>query len=65
MTTLHTLRLAMHEYREALAAVHSARDRAYDAIRAASAEGLSLRAIGDATDLSHQRVAQVVAGDNA
>ncbi len=63
MTVSTDLRRAMRRYHAASQAVNAARDEAYAAIRAASASGMTLRAIADVTGLSHQRVAQVLATD--
>jgi hypothetical protein len=58
--TTRKLEQAMSEYWRAQGEMEAARERAYEAIRAASTAGMSLRAIGELTDLSHQRVAQIL-----
>src|SRR4051794_28122184 len=54
------LRDAHQDLAAAKEQLEAARENAYEAIRQASASGMSLRAIADATRLSHQRIAQIV-----
>ena len=58
--TTKKLEQAMSEYRRAQGAMEAARERAYEAIRAASTAGMSLRAIGELTEMSFQRVSQIL-----
>jgi hypothetical protein len=57
------LREAMRSYWEARGRLETARELAYEAIREAAAAGMSLRAIAEQTDLSYQRIAQIVSGE--
>jgi transposase-like protein len=52
----------MRPYRRAQEALEASREDAYAAIRDAAASGMSLRAIAETTNMSHQRVAQIVKG---
>ena len=51
---------AMQPYRTHQRDIDKAREHAYAAIRKAHAAGLSLREIAELTEMSHQRVAQIV-----
>ena len=59
-SALDTLSEAMSDYWYAEGRLRGAREDAYEAIRRAHTAGASLRAIAEATAMSHQRVAQIV-----
>ena len=60
--TYKKLLKAMEPYRRHQREIDKARDQAYAAIRKAHAAGMSLREIAEATEMSHQRVAQITKG---
>jgi hypothetical protein len=62
-STYRKLNKAMETYRRHQREIDKARETAYAGIRKAHATGMSLREIAEATEMSHQRVAQIVRGD--
>ena len=58
------LRKAIEPMWAAETQLEMARQVAYTAIRKAAAAGMTLRAIGQVTELSHQRIDQIVKSGN-